>query len=112
MKTGILGKHPNYGGVKWKRGDDELNWRKKSIFYELPYWANIKQKYNLDVMHIEKNVCNSLLGTLLADPHKLKDTDNVRRDLAKLGIRHELHLYEDCNNLIKPAADYTFFEAN
>ncbi|KAL5560887.1 hypothetical protein UlMin_030634 [Ulmus minor] len=36
VKTGIPGKHPNYGGVKRRRGDDELNWRKKSIFYELP----------------------------------------------------------------------------
>ncbi|KAL5563419.1 hypothetical protein UlMin_033166 [Ulmus minor] len=112
VKTGIPGKHPNYGGVKLKRGDDELNWRKKSIFYELPYWATIELKHNLDVMHIEKNVCDSLLGTLLADPHKSKDTDNARRDLVKLGIRHELHLFEDGNKLMKPAADYTFSEAN
>ncbi|KAL5573977.1 hypothetical protein UlMin_023574 [Ulmus minor] len=112
VKTGIPGKHPNYGGVKRKRGDDELNWRKKSIFYELPYWATIELKHNLDVMHIEKNVCDSLLGTLLGDPHKSKDTDNARRDLAKLGIRHELHLFEDGNKLMKPTADYTFSEAN
>ncbi|KAL5560845.1 hypothetical protein UlMin_037056 [Ulmus minor] len=112
VKTGIPGKHLNYGGVKRKIGDDELNWRKKSIFYELPYWATIELKHNIDVMHIEKNVCDSLLGTLLADPHKSKDTDNARRDLAKLGIRHELHLFEDGNKLMKPAVDYTFFEAN
>ncbi|KAL5581544.1 hypothetical protein UlMin_013986 [Ulmus minor] len=112
VKIGIPGKHPNYGGVKWKRGDDELNWRKKSIFYELPYWADIELKHNLDVMHIEKNVCDSLLGTLLADPHKSKDTDNARRDLAKLGIRHELHLFKDSNKLMKPAADCTFSEVN
>ena len=59
-------------------------------------------------MHIEKNVCNSLLRTLLGDLHKLKDTDNARHDLEKLGIRHELHLYEDSNKLMKPAAKYTF----
>ena len=81
VKTTISGKHPNYGGVKRKRGDDELNWRKKSIFYELPYWAEIELKHNLDVMHIEKNICDSLLGTLMGDPHKSKDTDNARRDL-------------------------------
>ncbi|KAL5573251.1 hypothetical protein UlMin_022848 [Ulmus minor] len=112
VKTGIPGKHPNYGGVKRKRGDDELNWRKKSIFYELPYWATIELKHNLDVMHIEKNVCDSLLGTLLGDPHKSKDSDNARRDLVKLGIRHELHLFEDSNKLMNPTADYTFSEAN
>ena len=112
VKTGIPGKHPNYGGVKRKKGGDELNWRKKSIFYELPYWATIELKHNLDVMHIEKNVCDSLLGTLLGDPHKSKDTDNARRDLAKLGIRHELHLFEDGNKLMKQATDYTFSDAN
>ncbi|KAL5574295.1 hypothetical protein UlMin_023892 [Ulmus minor] len=112
VKTTIPGKHPNYGGVKRKRGDDELNWRKKSIFYELPYWAEIELKHNLDVMHIEKNICDSLLRTLMGDPHKSKDTDNARRDLQNLGIRSELHLYEDGNKLMKPAAEYTFSEAN
>ena len=37
VRTTIPGKHPNYGRVKQKRGDDELNWREKK-FYELPYW--------------------------------------------------------------------------
>ena len=63
-------------------------------------------------MHIKKNICDSLLGTLMGDPHKSKDTDNVRRDLEKLGIRSELHIYEDRNKLMKPAAEYTFSEAN
>ncbi|KAL5548417.1 hypothetical protein UlMin_003648 [Ulmus minor] len=112
VKTTIPGKHPNYGGVKRERGDDELNWRKKSIFYELPFWAEIELKHNLDVMHIEKNICDSLLGTLMGDPHKSKDTDNARRDLQNLGIRSKLHLYEDGNKLMKPAAEYTFSEAN
>ena len=112
VKTGIPSKHPNYGGVKRKRGDDELNWRKKSSFYELPYWDNIELKHNLDIMHIEKNVCDSLLGTLLGDPHKSKDTDNAIHELEKLGIRHELHLYEDGNKLMKLAAEYTFSKAN
>ena len=58
-------------------------------------------------MHIEKNLCNSLLGTLLGNPHKLKDTDNARRDLEKLGIKLELHLYEKGNKLMKPATEYT-----
>ncbi|KAL5540764.1 hypothetical protein UlMin_044087 [Ulmus minor] len=112
VKTTILGKHPNYGRVKRKRGDDELNWRKKSIFYELPYWAEIELKHNLDVMHIEKNVCDSLLGTLMGDPHKSKDIDDARRDLQNLGIRSELHLYEDGNRLMTPVVEYTFSEVN
>ena len=29
-------------------------WKKKSIFYELPYWRHLLIRHNLDVMHIEK----------------------------------------------------------
>ncbi|KAL2542697.1 Uncharacterized protein Adt_03675 [Abeliophyllum distichum] len=108
----VIGKHPSYGGVKRKRDKDEQNWRKKSIFYELPYWSTNEFKHNLDVMHVEKNVCDSLLGTLLGDPHKSKDTDKARSDLIKLNIRHELHLYEDKERLMKPAAEYTFIDAD
>ena len=70
--------------------------------------ANIELKHNLDVMHIEKNVYNSLLGTLLGDSHKSKDIDNARLDLEKLGIGQELHLYEDGKKLMKPIVEYTF----
>ena len=59
-------------------------------------------------MHIEKKVCDNLLGTLLGDSHKSKDTDNTRCDLENLGFRQELHFYEDGNKLMKPAAEYTF----
>nr|GEY97471.1 putative reverse transcriptase, RNA-dependent DNA polymerase [Tanacetum cinerariifolium] len=31
-------------------------WKKKRIFFELPYWKSLLLPHNLDVMHIEKNV--------------------------------------------------------
>ena len=31
-------------------------WKKRSIFFELPYWEHNILRHNLDVMHIEKNV--------------------------------------------------------
>lgn len=55
-------------------------------------------------MHIEKNVFDSLLETILANPHKSKDTDNARHNLENLGIKKEFHLYEEGNKLKKPAA--------
>ena len=100
------GKHEKFGGVKRKRGVDELNWTKKSIFFELPYWSENLLKHNLDVMHVEKNVCEALLATILG-LEKSKDTDNARRDLKKLKIRPELHLYEEGNKLMKPHAPFT-----
>jgi len=48
------GKHVNFGGKKRKRGPLELNWSKKSIFYRLPYWSQLRLQHNLDVMHIEE----------------------------------------------------------
>jgi hypothetical protein len=49
---------------------DESNWRKKSFFFKLPYWSTLKLRHNLDVMHIEKNICDSILGTLMNIPGK------------------------------------------
>ena len=64
------------GGVKRKRDPKELNWSKNSIFFELDYWSELELKHNLDVMHVEKNVCDSLLGTFLMN-EKSKDTTNA-----------------------------------
>ena len=41
-------------------------------------------------MHIEKNVCDSVIGTLLNVLGKTKDGVKSRMDLLKLGIRQEL----------------------
>ena len=84
-----------------------LNQSKKSIFYELEYWSTLSLKHNLDVMHIEKNVCESLLSIVVGIEGKSKDTDNARCDLQSLKIRSELHLYEEGYNLMKSHANYT-----
>ena len=72
VKDNSFGKHPNKR--KRKRTPEELNWTKKSIFFELPYWETLKLRHNLDVMHIEKNICDNVLGTLLNIEGKTKDT--------------------------------------
>ncbi|XP_060968720.1 uncharacterized protein LOC133036222 [Cannabis sativa] len=106
LEPQIPGHHENFGGVKRRRVAETCNWRKKSIFYELEYWSTNILKHNLDVMHVEKNVCDSLLGTIL-DNDKSKDTTNARHDLKKMGIRESLWIYEDGNGrLIKPHAPY------
>ena len=72
LPTRTPGTYPDFGGVKRKREDFELNWSKQSIFFELKYWSSLQLKHNLDVMHIEKNVCDSLLGTLLKNDKSMK----------------------------------------
>ncbi|KAK1570190.1 hypothetical protein QYE76_018357 [Lolium multiflorum] len=66
-------------------------WKTRSVFWDLPYWKILRVPHNLDVMHITKNVCESLLGTLLNMPERTKDGPKARYDLLSIGIREELH---------------------
>ncbi|XP_052189866.1 uncharacterized protein LOC127799683 [Diospyros lotus] len=66
-------------------------WKKHSIFFELPYWQDNLIRHNLDVMHIEKNVCDNIIWTLLNVSGKSKDNLKARLDLKELGIRKKLH---------------------
>ena len=83
-------KHPDYGGKKRKRDDErkkrELNWTKRSIFFELEYWSSLELKHNFDVMHVSKNVNESVLNTALMND-KSKDKKEARIDLKNMGIR-------------------------
>ncbi|XP_074373627.1 uncharacterized protein LOC141713976 [Apium graveolens] len=67
----------------------EYPWKKKSVFFELEYWKYHHVRHCLDVMHIEKNVCDNLLGTLL-NMRKSKDSEVARRDMIDMGVRHDL----------------------
>lgn len=40
-------------------------WKKTSIFFDLEYCIYLLVRHQLDVMHIEKNVCESIYNTLL-----------------------------------------------
>ncbi|XP_035543533.1 uncharacterized protein LOC108995430 [Juglans regia] len=100
--------HVQFGksSVKRKRTPNQLNWTKKSIFFELPYWLDLGLRHNLDVMHIEKNICDNVLGTLLNIEGKTKDSANARRDLANLGLRKELHLQHNGDRISMSLACY------
>lgn len=43
-------------------------------------------------MHIKKNICDNILGTLLNMDKKTKDTFKARKGLQDVNIRRELHL--------------------
>ena len=76
--------------------------------FDLPYWKTLKLRHNLDVMHIEKNICDNVIGTLLSVDGKNKDTDKARLDLEDMRIRKELHLKRRSNGSFeKPPALYT-----
>jgi len=65
-------------------------WKKKSIFFELPYWSKLDVRHCIDVMHMEKNVCDNIIGTLLNIKGKTKDVINACKDLVEMGVRLEL----------------------
>ena len=46
--------------------------------------------HNLDVMHIKKNVCDRIIGTLLNIPGKTKDSIVALLNLVEMGVRKEL----------------------
>ncbi|XP_016452815.2 uncharacterized protein LOC107777332 [Nicotiana tabacum] len=79
----------NVFGKKRKRTNDGP-WKKKSIFFELPYLQHNSLCHNLDVMHIEKNIVDNVIGTLLDIPGKTKDHVNARYNLKEMGIRKNL----------------------
>jgi hypothetical protein len=67
-------------------------WKRKSVFWDLPYWHILGTPRCLDVMHITKNICESLLATLFNMPDKTKDGLKARHDLIDLNIRHDLQV--------------------
>ena len=87
--------------------DEKSCWKKKSIFFDLHYWKYLYVRHNLDVMHIEKNICESLIGTLLDIPGKTKDGVASRLDLIEMGIRNELAPRVEGKRTYLPPACYT-----
>ncbi|XP_057249394.1 uncharacterized protein LOC125495744 [Beta vulgaris subsp. vulgaris] len=94
---------------KRKKGLSKGKWKKKSVFLELQYWANIKYRHNLNVMHIEKNFFDNIINTLLDVPGKTKDHIKARLDLMDLNIKPHLHPFpsEDGKRLLVPPAPFT-----
>jgi hypothetical protein len=74
----------------------------------MPYWKDLMVHHAIDFMHVEKNVCEALIGTLLDIPGKTKDTLKARIDLEQMKLRKDLH-HETLENGSKklPTACYT-----
>ena len=58
-------------------------WKKKSIFWELPYWEVLEVRSAIDVMHMMKNLCVNLLG-FLGVYGKTKDTPEAWEDQQRM----------------------------
>ena len=91
------GNHPGNGSGKRKHGrvEERLLFTRRSTLWDLEYWKDLDLRHNLDVMHIEKNICDSIIGTLLNIEGKTKDTLKSRIDLTHLGIRKDLQVQDE-----------------
>ncbi|XP_059295324.1 uncharacterized protein LOC132048635 [Lycium ferocissimum] len=65
-------------------------WKKRSIFWDLPYWSSNMIRHNLDVMHIEKNVFDNVFNTVLNIDNKTKDNPQSRLDMVNYCDRPQL----------------------
>jgi len=78
--------------------------KKWLIFFDLPYWSDLDVRHYIDVMHMEKNVCDSVIDTFLIIKGKTKDGLNTRLVLAKMGIHDQLHPRSDSKKIyLSPA---------
>jgi hypothetical protein len=101
------GKHPLPQGKNRKRESGQC-WSRRVCLWDLPYWSSLKLAHNLDVRHIEKNICENLIGMLLKIVGKTKVTINARVDLEEMGVRSNLHMVatEDGESCKMPEAPY------
>src|SRR6266498_2647147 len=88
--------------------EDATGFKKFSIFFKyLPYWKDLDIRHAIDVMHVEKNVCDSILGILLDIKGKMKEGLKSRKDFVDLNIKYGLHPKERANRkYYLPAASY------
>ncbi|XP_074352953.1 uncharacterized protein LOC141692115 [Apium graveolens] len=93
------------------KGGSQKRWslhgKNSQFFFELEYWKFHHVRHCLDVMHVEKNVCDNIIGTLLHMKFKSKDSLASRLDLVDMGIRPDLALEVGEKRTYLPPAPYT-----
>jgi hypothetical protein len=72
-------------------GNDH-NWTHKCALWELMYAKALILLHNIDIMHHERNVGESILSTCMSFTDKTKDNHKPRKDLALLCNRPSLEL--------------------
>jgi hypothetical protein len=106
----VFGKDPSGkkpASKRRKEGEPLVIFKRRSIWFILPYWKELMLRHNFDVMHIGKNVDENFVNTFLGTDGKSKDNLNSRLDLQALGIRSDLHPIDVDGQLYLPPAPYT-----
>jgi hypothetical protein len=70
----------------------DIPFKKQSIFFKyLPYWKDLQTCHSTDLMHVTKNIFDSIIGTLLDMLRKTKDGLKSHTDLVQFDLRPEVY---------------------
>jgi hypothetical protein len=82
----------NKEGNRFVGYGNDHNWTHKCALWGLPYAKALILMHNIDVMHQERNVSESILSTCMSFVDKTKDNHKARKDLALICNRPSLEL--------------------
>jgi hypothetical protein len=83
------------------------NWTHKSYLWELPYAKALMLPHNIDLMHQERNIAESIISMYFDVTGFSKDNVNARKDLATLCNRPSLEPKRNAKGNLKiPRASY------
>jgi hypothetical protein len=84
---------------------DKHNWTHKSCIWELSYAKALILPHNIDLMHQERNIVESVISMYFDVTGSSKDNINTRKDLAALCNRHSLDARRNAKgNMTRPQA--------
>ena len=96
-----------FGKTQKKLTSEKNIWKKRSIFFDLPYWSDLDVRHCIDVMHVEKSVRDSVINMLLNIKGKTKYGLNTHQDLVEMGICDQLHPRFDGKKIYLPPTCHT-----
>jgi hypothetical protein len=82
----------NKNGDEFMEYGEEYNWTHKCVLWELPYVEVLILMHNIEVMHQERNVSESILSICMAFMDETKDNNKTRNDLTQFCNRPSLEL--------------------
>jgi hypothetical protein len=95
------------GNGKFEGCGENHNWTHKSCLWELPYAMALILLHNIDLMHQEHNIAESIISMCLDVTSFSKDNMNERKNLAALCDHPLLEVKINAKgNLTRPRAPY------
>lgn len=61
-------------------------------------------RHSLDTNHIEKNICDDILETLMSINKKMNGTIQMKIDFERMRIKRNFHLQMEGNRVFMPCA--------